>query len=113
MVKDRKMTAEEEWVNRRELELLKKIRAERDARIQAEMALVAEAEREKLKKQHWMCCPKCGHEMEEKELFNVLVDICTMCEGIYFDRGELEELLLFHQAGERASFFRRLLGLRA
>jgi len=110
-MKDRKMTPEEEWVNRRELELLKEVRAERERRIQTETALEADAVREELKKRHWMCCPKCGHDMEEKKLFNVLVDICTLCEGIYFDRGELEDVLLFHQAGERKSFFRRLLGL--
>ena len=40
----------------------------------------------------------------------VLVDICTLCEGIYFDRGELEDLLQ-KNAEEGLGFFRRLLGV--
>jgi len=34
---------------------------------------------------------------------------CPQCEGIFFDRGELETLLLKHDA-HRRGFFRRLLG---
>ena len=48
--------------------------------------------------------------MKEEDLYTIKVDICTLCEGIYFDRGELEELMLAHQSQSRKSFFRRLLG---
>ena len=34
---------------------------------------------------------------------------CSSCEGIFFDRGELETLLLRHDT-HRRGFFRRLLG---
>jgi len=53
----------------------------------------AEQRAKALKEQHWMCCPKCGHEMTETQLCGIMVDRCSVCEGIYFDRGELELLL--------------------
>lgn len=39
---------------------------------------------------HWMRCPKCGSQMEEKEMETVKIDVCTSCEGMYFDKGEFE-----------------------
>jgi hypothetical protein len=53
----------------------------------------AEQRSRELKAQHWMCCPKCGEQMEEIELLGIMVDRCINCAGIYFDRGELELLL--------------------
>ena len=41
---------------------------------------------------HWMVCPKCGGSMEEIEIENVMVDKCTSCEGLFFDKGEMELL---------------------
>ena len=60
-----------------------------------------------------MCCPKCGHEMEEKELYRIKIDTCRLCEGVFFDRGELEELMMARQAAERRGLFRRLMGFQA
>jgi len=37
----------------------------------------------------------------------VEVDRCTFCEGIYFDAGELDRVLLKKEE-ERKGFFRRL-----
>ncbi|HSE42953.1 MAG TPA: zf-TFIIB domain-containing protein [Acidobacteriota bacterium] len=42
-----------------------------------------------------MKCLKCGSQMKEEPLHeNVLIDRCTRCGGLFFDRGELEDILL-------------------
>jgi hypothetical protein len=38
-------------------------------------------------------CPKCGVEMQEKRLDQVLADICPECHGMWLDHGELQDLL--------------------
>ena len=48
---------------------------------------------ELLKQQHWMRCPKCGHELAEQELSGIKVDRCPNCGGVFFDAGELDTLL--------------------
>lgn len=40
----------------------------------------------------WMVCPKCGGKMAEKNVANILIDVCQKCAGIYFDKGELDTL---------------------
>ena len=49
-------------------------------------------ERERLKELHWMCCPKCGGELDEITFRGVKVDKCFACGGVYLDDGELEQL---------------------
>lgn len=58
-------------------------RAKRDAE---RKTLAAKQE----KASHWMICPKCGGQMIEKEMEKVKVDICTSCDGIFFDKGEFQ-----------------------
>jgi hypothetical protein len=99
------------WAKKLEQEQIARFKAEREARVREHERLETEAKRRQLKEQHWLRCPKCGHEMEEKDLVSIKVDICTVCEGIFFDRGELEELLLTQESRGRTSFFKRLLGL--
>jgi len=40
-----------------------------------------------------LACPRCGAPMKEFEHLGVTLDGCTGCEGIFFDAGELEEVL--------------------
>jgi len=40
-----------------------------------------------------MNCPKCCGKLQEKYLEKVKVDVCYICEGIWFDTGELEEVI--------------------
>ncbi len=56
-------------------------------------AAMAESEAARLKELHHMHCPKCGHTRVEVELDGIKVDKCTCCSGIYFDDGELEQIL--------------------
>jgi len=102
---------EDHWFQENDARLLKRLREEREARIREQETREAKKQRDELREMHWMCCPKCGHDMKAEDLCGVEVDVCTLCEGIYFDRGELEELMLRQQADQRRGFFRRLLRL--
>jgi len=110
---DRDETArqlEDKWFKEQERKLIEKKRAEREAHVQSLEGREDHIRHEELKRLHWMRCPKCGHPMAETDLPPVKVDTCTVCEGIYFDRGELETLLLQRDAS-RKGIFRRILGL--
>ena len=103
-------STEEEWFKKNERQLLEENRQQRDATVAARLAQEAEKEREGLKKLHWMKCPKCGHVMNATDIDGIEVDTCTLCEGIYFDRGELEQMLMRKQ-DKRFHFYRQLFGL--
>lgn len=77
---------EEEYFARLELERRKKSEEER-------LAKMAEQERMKLKELHYMRCPKCGAELTHIELKGIELDRCVMCQGTWFDHGEIEELM--------------------
>ena len=78
--------SEEEYFARLEFEKRRKELEARQARIQTE-------ERDRLKELHFMRCPKCGMELVEIELKGIKVDRCVACQGIFFDGGEIEQLL--------------------
>ena len=82
---------EEAIFKAKELEQLAKLRAELDAKRKA-------AETTSSKAAHWMCCPKCGGKMAEKRFESVMIDECTACGGIYFDKGELDILIKHEKA---------------
>ncbi len=77
--------SEEEYFARQEAERRRKIAEERQANIQDE-------ERERARSLHFMKCPKCGMQLEEISFGDIRVDKCFSCEGIWFDKGELEGL---------------------
>jgi hypothetical protein len=101
----------DQWFHENEKRLLEEIKRKREAKIREEMAREEERKCVELKKLHWMKCPRCGHDLVEKDLRGVKVDVCTLCEGIFFERGEVEELLQKHSE-ERKGIFRSLLGLQ-
>jgi len=71
-------------------------------------ALNAQREaQEAIKKQeeHWLTCPKCGGRMAETDVEGIKVDQCDNCEGVFFDRGELQLLL---ECQKHAGFLRRV-----
>ena len=98
---------EEGWFAQNERKL---IEAARQRRADAERARQS-AESDALRAAHWLKCPKCGHDMTTERIEDIAVERCSGCEGIFFDRGELEQLLLHHEP-RRRGVFRRLLGLR-
>jgi Zn-finger nucleic acid-binding protein len=44
-----------------------------------------------------MQCPKCGVTMREREVGEVIIDICPQCRGVWLDPGELEKLSVREQ----------------
>ena len=98
---------EDDWFRKNEKELIEAAREAREKREKERTEHSKKAERDKLKKLHHMKCPKCGHDMAELTLEGVRLDQCTYCEGIYFDAGELDELMAKRDE-ERKGFFRKL-----
>ncbi len=92
---------EDEWFARHEEELLrqarrKRQRADEEASQAQEIAVLPK-------------CPKCANDLKEEDISGVTIDRCVACEGIFLDRGELEEIML-RNTTERRGIFRKLLG---
>ena len=87
---------EEEYIKRQELEKIKKLREQcaKDT---------AEQEKNDLKEQHWMHCPKCGMQLHTILINKVEVDKCFSCNGIFLDDGELEKI-----SGRGSTFFEEM-----
>jgi ribosomal protein L32 len=98
---------EDEWFRQNEKQLLETARAARQKREHERAAHEKTAELQRLKALHYMRCPKCGHELLEETLEGVKVDRCSFCEGIYFDAGELDHVLMKKEE-DRKGFFRKL-----
>ena len=107
MIEDRR--SEDEWFRENERHLLEAARIARQKREKQRAQREQVEERERIKALHSMKCPKCGHDMKEETLDQITVDRCTFCEGVFFDAGELDQVLL-KRGEERKGFFRRLIG---
>ena len=82
---DKPSSREDEYFIKMDLEKSDKLRKELDQKR-------AEEEKIKRKEDHWMKCPKCGSDLKEINLQNVMIDKCDECKGIWLDAGELELL---------------------
>ena len=79
--------------SRPEDEYFARVEAEKKRKLAEEhREALDKAQREKLKKTHWMHCPKCGLVMETLTLREVEIERCFGCGGTYLDDGELEKL---------------------
>jgi hypothetical protein len=78
---DKPSRNEDEYFVRLDAELLKQRRAELDA----QRAARAEADAKRAAK-----CPRCEVDLTERELQQVMVDICPQCGGMWLDAGELD-----------------------
>ncbi len=101
---------ENNWFRQHEKEMLEDAARKRDKRMQEAAAQQGQEVLDKLRAEHWLKCPKCGHDMEVVTLKGIEVENCTFCEGVYFDRNELESLLL-SKTPKRFRFYRRFFGL--
>jgi len=90
---------EEEYFLKTEAEKLRKLAEQHEQEM-------AEAEKKYLKEMHFMKCPKCGMDLKEIEFRGILIDKCFSCGGIYFDDGEVEQLIA--QEGGDDGFFSRV-----
>ena len=100
---------EEQWVKEQEQKLIDEMKKKREEKAKQKLLEEEEKKKKELKELHYMHCPKCGFEMKEISLDEIKIDKCSSCEGIFFDRGELEELLK-KKIEEKKNFFRKLLG---
>ena len=48
---------------------------------------------EALRKQHFMKCPKDGHDLVNEEFHGVTVDRCPHCHGIFLDADEIDAVV--------------------
>jgi hypothetical protein len=71
----------------------------RQKRIIEQQKNMLNEEKKKLKDQHWMHCPKCGMEMVEIDFEGIKLDRCSSCLGLYFDEGEVVELIRKNKPG--------------
>ena len=56
-------------------------------------------------------CPKCqSGQMMERKIDGVKVDYCKSCKGLYFDHGELDEILKNREQGFFAKFMANVFG---
>ena len=110
MNEDKHTSAEDGWFLQHERELIEQSVRERERRLQAELKEGKKKELKKLRKSHWMKCPRCGHDMESIKTDNVSLNQCTFCGGIFFPRDEVEGLVL-RPRKQRHRFFRWLFGL--
>lgn len=76
---------EEEYFARENAERLRKLAAD-------QKRAMADADREGLRKLHFMRCPKCGMELREIAFRGLQIDRCFSCSGTWLDAGELEKL---------------------
>jgi hypothetical protein len=76
---------EEEYFYRKNKELIEQTRKKLDADRAA-------AAQQGQGKPYWMVCPKCGAPLTEVDLAGVKVDQCGGCDGLFFDKGEVELL---------------------
>lgn len=58
--------------------------------IKAQRARLDAVRAERLRSEHYMKCPKCGHDLKEREFHHIRVDECVQCHGMWLDKGELE-----------------------
>jgi hypothetical protein len=58
---------------------------------------MAAKEKEALQKLHFMHCPKCGMELHTLKRGSVEIEACFNCQGMWLDKGELEQLMTDHE----------------
>lgn len=56
-----------------------------------------------------MHCPKCGKELKTIDLQGVQIDRCVGCQGIWLDKGELDDLRSL-KSTKKSGFFSMLFG---
>jgi hypothetical protein len=82
---DKPSRAEDEYFARQELERRKQWAKDRASKMATE-------EKQRLRDLHYMKCPKDGTDLHTIELHGVKIDQCPLCNGIWLDAGELEQL---------------------
>jgi len=77
---------EDEFFARKDFEKKAKIEHEKHLQMKQE-------ELERLKKLHYMRCPKCGLELIAINYKGMEIDKCSECHGVWLDQGEVERVI--------------------
>lgn len=93
------------WLDQGELEALESGMAKSESELRGER--VNEMKLERLRPVTVLStCPKCQEgQIKERNMDGVRVDYCNNCRGLYFDHGELQQILENRKQG----FFDRLM----
>lgn len=90
----RRKGLEEEYFHRKNKEAVEKLREKMKVAEDAKAAGTSS-----------MLCPRCGGDLKESKLDEVMIDTCEKCGGVWLDSGELERLTSREGGG---GFFGRL-----
>lgn len=97
----------DEKPSRNEEEYFKKLDAELIAKQRAQL----DQERQRAERSaHYMKCPKCGADLQEREFSKVKVDVCPECHGMWLDAGEMD-LIEKVDTSRLTGFVRTLFGV--
>jgi hypothetical protein len=94
------------WFRQHEAELMDAARRRREMTDRTRQSKEIE---EALRHARTRPCPKCGDQMTQRSVEGVEVLGCPTCSGFFFDRDDLEHVLLAHDA-HRRGLLRRLIG---
>jgi uncharacterized protein len=89
---DRERALENEYFHRKEKELIERMRAK--------LAL-ENAQPSGIK------CPRCDGQLMEADYEHVKIDVCDKCHGVWFDAGELTQVI---DKDKQGGWFARLFG---
>ena len=91
---------EDEYFAKHDAELIKERRAALD-----------EQRRKTERASHYMKCPKCGADLEERKFHHMVIDVCPDCKGTWMDAGELD-MISHVKRSEISRFIGSLFGLK-
>lgn len=89
---ERGRALENEYFRRKEQEIIEKMRS----KISSESAVDLQLQ-----------CPKCDGSLHETDYENIKIDVCNKCSGIWFDAGELAQVV---DKNENSGWLSRLFG---
>lgn len=89
---DRGKALENEYFRRKEQELIEKMRS----KLADESTVSLELQ-----------CPKCDGVLQETDYENIKIDVCDKCNGVWFDAGELAQVV---DKNENSGWLSRLFG---
>ncbi|MGI8812894.1 MAG: zf-TFIIB domain-containing protein [Pyrinomonadaceae bacterium] len=89
-LEDRGQALENEYFHRREQELIEKMKA----KIAGDQAKSLELK-----------CPKCDGTLHETDFENIKIDMCDKCSGVWFDAGELAQVIDKEKGGWFSGLF--------
>jgi rubrerythrin len=92
-LREKEKAEEDRYFAQRDKELLEKLKQQQAEPHEAEQAL--------------MRCPKCGAKLNTIKHYDVTVEECPACQGMWLDRGELEILAQRENEGWLSRLVRR------